>query len=114
MAAGGWKVKLRLGPRVVRERADDLPGAIAELRIALVGLADEVQAKTVSALTRDFDPVQQVIGRGELRGPRREHGGVDVRGDGSTEAWTGRVRKAVVEQQDGEDAFQALERVLSP
>jgi hypothetical protein len=108
-----WKVTLRLGPRVVKEQADDLPGAIAELRISLVAMAGQASGQPTSALFREYEAVEVVIARGEVRGPRGLRGGIDVRGDGSAEAWTGRVRKAVVDPEPGEDAYQALERVLS-
>ena len=66
-----------------------------------------------SFLGREFEPVQQVAARGELKGPRGLRAGIDVRGDGSAEAWTGRFSKQLVEQQRKEDAYAALRRVMS-
>jgi hypothetical protein len=57
--------------------------------------------------------VQIVVARLELSGPRGLRAGVDVRGDGSSEAFTGRLRRRVLEQRDGESAYHALRRAVS-
>jgi hypothetical protein len=65
---------------------------------------------------REIAPIAQVAARLELRGPggplRARRGGVDVRGDGSAEAWAGRIGKQVIEARSGEDAVAALSRAL--
>jgi hypothetical protein len=62
------------------------------------------------ALGRTYEPAQQVAVRGELRGPGRLRVGVDVRGDGSAEAYTGVVRRRLIELRDRDDAWSALRR----
>jgi hypothetical protein len=40
------------------------------------------------------------------------HAGIDVHGDGSTEAYLGRVRRAALEPEGDEDVISALRRAL--
>ena len=62
-------------------------------------------------LIRRIEPVQQVTARIQLAGPGRLRAGIDVRGDGSAEAWTGWLRRRVVDQRRGESPYDALSRV---
>ena len=106
-----WTVKVRAGPKVERTRHEDLRSAVAAIEQRGRDLEQSAPGKVVtSPFGRDYEPVQQVIGRIELSGPGRVRAGVDVRGDGSAECWTGRLRREVVEQKRGESAYDALRR----
>jgi hypothetical protein len=106
-----YSLKVRAGPKVERSKHDDLDAALR----ALERRAEELQLvapKRVVDLKigRRFEPVQQVTARLELSGPNRLRAGVDVRGDGSVESWTGRFRRQLIEQRRGESPFDALRR----
>lgn len=110
-----YRVRVRTGGRVERERYDDLGQALAAVERHADDLERTAQSRAVGGrLMRRFEPVQQVVGRVELSGPEGLQGGVDVRGDGSSEAFTGRLRRTLINQRDGETAFAALRRVLAP
>jgi hypothetical protein len=99
---------------VRKQRYDELGEALGAVERIASELADGAFARPVGGtLIRKLEPVQQVVGRVELRGPGRVRAGVDVRGDGSTEAYTGRVRRRLVEQGRRESAVDALRRVLA-
>ena len=106
-----YRVVVRRGPKVDKHAADTLEGALELLERHARAAQTGPRRPTVDLHVRRFEPVQQVAARAELRGSGLR-AGVDVRGDGSAEAWTGRVRRQVVEHRDGEDAYAALRRVL--
>lgn len=110
-----YTVTERVGPRVQRARFDDLDAALHAIEARGRELSQETGAPALKpALMRRFDPVQQVMARLELSGPGRLRAGIDVRGDGSTEGYTGRMRRRLVEQHGGETAYDALRRALRP
>ena len=109
-----WRLTVRSGPRVAHERFAELEAALDALRSRGRGFADSPPRGPVDAKLRRFEPVQQVAARLELAGPQRfvpsVRAGIDVRGDGSTEAFLGTVRRALIKPRRGEDAYQALAR----
>ena len=110
MRRAPYKLVMRLGPRVEKERFPTLDAALDALGARVPSVS---RREARSAFGRDYEPVRQVAGRLELHGPEGTHGGVDVRGDGSAEAYTGWIRKQVVEPRDGESAVDALRRSLT-
>ena len=103
---------VRAGSKVERERFAELGQALEELEARARQLADSAGAAPVGGrLLRRIEPVQQVVARLELSG-RGLRAGVDVRGDGSAEAFTGRLRRKLVEQRRVESAYDALRREL--
>jgi hypothetical protein len=109
-----WKLKVRAGPRVESSNHDGLDDALRELEARGRELQHDSRATAVDLKVRRFEPVQQVTARLELSGPGRTRAGVDVRGDGSVESWTGWLVRRVVEQRGGESAYEALRRTVSP
>jgi hypothetical protein len=111
-----YTVTIRVGSQVTRVRAGSLGEAIDVLQTRLTTLGPAAHLAPQRVLGREYEPVTQVAARGELSGPSRlmprVHAGADVRGDGSIEAYRGRVRRELVAQERGETAFDALRRVL--
>jgi hypothetical protein len=109
-----FTVTTRVGPKVDKERHEDLEAAMAAIETRGRELSAGANAGAVKpTLMRRFEPVQQVVARIELSGPG-VRGGVDVRGDGSAEGYTGRFRRRLVDQRGGESAYDALRRALRP
>jgi hypothetical protein len=108
-----YTLTIRQGSKVTRERYTDLGAAVGAVEERGRELERGADARAVGgSFIRRIEPVQQVVARLELKGPSGMRAGVDVRGDGSSEAFTGRVRRRLVEQRKGEDAYGALRRAL--
>jgi hypothetical protein len=101
---------------VERRRFNALEDALDALEARARELARDAPLHAVDVKFKRFDPIAQVAARLELAGPERliprVRAGLDLRGDGSTEAYLGRITREVVEQRNGENAFRALRRAL--
>jgi hypothetical protein len=111
--ADRFTLTIRNGPKVERRRFDALEPALDELEQRMRALANTERRDPIDLRYREFAPVQQVMARAELAGPGRLRAGIDLRGDGSAEAFTGRLRRRLVEQEAGETPYEALRRALS-
>jgi hypothetical protein len=112
-----WKLTERTGPKVRRSLFDDLEGALDALESRGRELAVAAPGDPVNVRYKRFEPQQRVVARLELSGPERfmasVRAGVDVRGDGSVEAYRGRVRREILSEKGGETPYGALRRILS-
>jgi hypothetical protein len=112
--ARGYRLTVRRGPKVRHERFATLATALDAMEREGRELERGADAHAVGgALMRRLKPVQQVVGRLELAGPGRLRAGVDVRGDGSSEAFTGRLRRRLLDRERSESAYDALRRSLA-
>ena len=107
-----YTVTVRRRGTTDRERFETLDEALIALEEQLDGLARPERRTAERGITRGYEPMQQVAIRGEVAGPAGLRGGVDVRGDGSAEAYTGRLRRRLVARGTGETAYEALRRAL--
>jgi hypothetical protein len=110
-----WKVTVRHGSDVGREKFDSLDEAIGEVRRRVEQIQWEDRLPHISML-REFTPQEQVQARIEISGPgliRSPEGGIDVMGDGSAIAYTGSVRKEKLDADSLDDAFERLRDTLS-
>jgi hypothetical protein len=117
MRAVAWKLTVRAGSEVERSRYDKLDDALDALEERARTLAEEAGGRVVDVKFRRFEPAEQVIARLELSGPERlvpkVRAGVDVHGDGSTEAYLGHVKRDVVKPGKRDTTYSALRRALT-
>jgi hypothetical protein len=108
-----WTLTARIRGKVERERFADMQAALDALERRGHTLQGRADADAVGGtLMRRFQPEDLVTARLELRGPRVT-AGVDVRGDGSAVAFTGRLRRSEIQRRDRETAYDALRRQLA-
>ncbi|HKP20269.1 MAG TPA: hypothetical protein VJT68_02050 [Thermoleophilaceae bacterium] len=112
--ASAYTLTIRSQGKTHKHRFMGLDHALGALESEARGLAAAANEQPAGGkLIRRVDPVQIVVARLELSGPDGVRAGVDVRGDGSSEAFTGRVRRRVIDQQGDESPYDALRRELS-
>jgi len=110
-----YKLTVRQGPRVVREKFDDLDAAVA----ALERYAKDIRSASplpARKMLRDFEPETQVAGRVEISTGgllrRGEDAGVDVMGDGTFVAFSGGMRRTELDP-GAHGPFEAVRRALA-
>jgi hypothetical protein len=109
-----WKVTVRHGSNVGREKFATLDEAIDEARRRVDEVRREGGLPTISAF-REHTPGQRVQARIEISGPgliRSREGGIDVMGDGTAIAYTGAIRKETIEADSLGQAFERLRTIL--
>ena len=106
-----FTVKIRRQGKTERIERESLEAALDVLEFELRALSQTERRGAVTGIGRDYAPGELVALRGEVSG-RGVRAGVDVRGDGSAQAFTGRVRRQLVTAHGRESAYDALRRVL--
>jgi hypothetical protein len=111
-----WQLTVRSGPKVKKQSFRALDEALTVLEQQAREVAENPPDEAVDAKIRRFEPAEQVLARLELAGPERfvasVRAGVDVHGDGSVEAYRGRVRRQAIEPRRGETVYAALRRAV--
>jgi hypothetical protein len=112
-----YRVTTRATGKVRRSEHERLDDALDALEEQARAAAAGPRLAPVDLRARRWAPGDQVAVRVEVAGPQRwrsrTRAGIDVRGDGSVQAWTGAPQRALVEPEQGEDAYAALRRVLA-
>jgi hypothetical protein len=109
-----WKVTVRHGSDVGREKFGTLDEALDETRRRVDEVRREGGLPTISAF-RTHTSDQRVQARIEISGPgliRSPEGGIDVMGDGHAIAYTGAIRKETIEADTLDDALERLRGAL--
>lgn len=112
-----FKLTVRHGPKVSREKHESLGGAVASMREHIRRVRAEGRLPEVSMI-RTYEPGRRVAARLEIstgRVLRSRDAGIDVMGDGTLVPFRGGVgRKPIEAGADGspESAIEAVEAAL--
>jgi hypothetical protein len=109
-----YRVILRRRGRTTKQSCASLDEALALLERELRADATVTRAHQHDerGLGKSYAPSERVAVRGELRGPGGLRAGIDVRGNGDAQAYTGTIRRRLIEPFPREDAYAALRRQL--
>lgn len=110
-----WKLTIRHGSDVSRQRFDDLDEALGAARDAADEVIAEGPLEAVSAI-RDYEPAQIVNARIEITGKglfRPPTAGLDIRGDLSVVPFAGGVRRDALEGANIAQAMKSVKMFLS-
>ncbi|MCB0875365.1 MAG: hypothetical protein R2718_12280 [Solirubrobacterales bacterium] len=108
-----FKLTIRNGPKVTRERHDSLGDAVAALRDHTERIRAEGDLPEVSMI-RTYEPGSQVKARLEISTGgilRSRDAGIDVMGDGGLVPFRGGVFRKELKPAEG-DAYAAVERAM--
>jgi hypothetical protein len=108
-----FRLTIRSGPRVTREKHESLGDAVAALRSHAEAIRAEGGLPEVSMI-RTYEPADRVKARLEVStgGPFRGHdAGIDVMGDGRLVPYRGGVFRK--ELADDGSPYEAVERALA-
>jgi hypothetical protein len=103
-----YRLTVRRGPSIEKDSRETLEEAL-DLLEAYASTA--TRQKAVEFVNRRYEPGDLVAMRIELKGDG-VRAGLDVHGDGSATAWTGRIRRTAIEPREGESPLAALRRTL--
>jgi hypothetical protein len=101
-----YRVTVRRGPKVERSTHDSLDDALHRVRAEANATP---RTGAVAGLGKRYEPEDRVAARIELKAPNA-NAGIDVRGDGTVLAWSGRIFKKPL---DGDDPYAALRQSVS-
>ena len=106
-----YRLTVRQGPKVSREKFEDLDAAIAALE-RHVGEIRGAGPLAQRKMLREFEPEVQVAGRVEISTGgllrRGKDAGIDVMGDGAVVAYSGGVRRRQLNVPPGASTADAI------